>query len=686
MLIIRKLNIDMKNLIYRYSPQIVAVMIFATMLSCSDSFLNEDLIRQRNYDYFSTKEGLIDAVTATYDYYQTPFTAEWGGTITTYGTDEFEVGGDNSNHDWNDYNSNLSPSVITINSNTTLPEAPWNHNYKAISLANLILSRVDNVVTDPALKAKLKGEAAFSRAFSYLHLVEQFGGVPLKLEPSEEVDKFFIRASKEECVNQVIADFRIAYESLPVKETEEGRLYQDVAAHYLAKALLYRTSEINADWNSSYKTNDLAEIVQLTNAVIANHTLANDFRSVFEFTGSDGANEKLSEIIFAAQFSNATTAVEGNQMHMFFSAKYDNVTGGTRDIAGSRPYQRYKTSGYIYDVYDLKNDSRFWKSFKTKINLNNKSAFGQLAGKDPVTGANYTYGYGDLSIIYVINNKSDLRFDKAAAKVNSKHSGVYYLHPQSGKAVPHAHCLWYSDGTSDIASLTNRSFYPMLNKHLDGSRPNHNYTGGARDGILARLSETYLIKAEALIRQLKFSEALSVINIVRERAQFKAGENRSAYTDGSAAYLTNSVGQLNYPDGILVNSFSASNSYYESLLIPETSESSDLTTGISVGKLPSVDEAIIAKLGYASDYDRMMCFLLNERTRELVGEFQRWQDLARTKTLVKRVQAYNSDATPNIKEKHFLRPIPQSYLDAITNESGTPLTPEEKNAMQNPGY
>jgi hypothetical protein len=108
-------------------------------------------------------------------------------------------------------------------------------------------------------------------------------------------------------------------------------------------------------------------------------------------------------------------------------------------------------------------------------------------------------------------------------------------------------------------------------------------------------------------------------------------------------------------------------------------------TVAGISPLPAQDEYIITKLNLTSTYDRMLCFLLDERSRELAGEYLRWQDLSRTKTLVPRAKAFNPEAAPNIQDKHLLRPIPQTFLDGI-QKGGVALTAAEKQAMQNPGY
>lgn len=69
------------------------------------------------------------------------------------------------------------------------------------------------------------------------------------------------------------------------------------------------------------------------------------------------------------------------------------------------------------------------------------------------------------------------------------------------------------------------------------------------------------------------------------------------------------------------------NSYYESLNIPETTAASSLEIS-TYTELPAEDEAILSAVGASGDYERMLHFVLNERSRELYGEFLRWEDLA----------------------------------------------------------
>nr|WP_315153129.1 RagB/SusD family nutrient uptake outer membrane protein [uncultured Flavobacterium sp.] len=640
----------------KYKTLYINLILVATLglsSSCSDSFLEEELTTAYSKDYYNTEAGIQSLVTGTY--YQA-FALEFAGevplTATESGTDEFHAGGDPSNHIWNSYASGLNSFVTVSNANTVAANTNWDNLYVGIGNANQIIESATAIVsTNNAIKKTALGEGHFLRAFNYLKLVSQYGGVPLKLGVSSTVELEFTRATAEQVLAQVIDDFTKAY-GLLENTGGPGKITKDAAAHFLAKAYLTRASEINDSWNASTKTADLEKVVTLSDEVIARHPLANNFVNLWSFTAPDSANEKLPEVILSTQFNSSLLNTGANQQHLYFLSTYDQLPFMQRNVAGGRPFSRLAPTYFTYDVFDKVNDSRFWKSFQTKSIVNKQS------------GTKYVNG--DLGIMYVMNAPTDTRFAKTK-------NAETIIDPKTGKTIPSVFVAYAADKVGLMADVR----FPSLSKHLDGSRIDLTNTRGARDIILARSAETYLMAAEAKIRQNKFSEGLNYINAVRIRAGYKAGENRAAYTDGLAAWTP--AGQNNIPI-----SFIPENSYYESNNIAATTSATNIAIS-GVGTFPAEDQAVITKLGYSSDYDKMLCLVLNERARELCGEFHRWQDLSRTKTLVARAKAYNIEAAPNVKDHHVLRPIPQTFLDGVYSK-GAPLTAAEKTAMQNPGY
>jgi starch-binding outer membrane protein, SusD/RagB family len=629
--------------------------------SCSQDFLEEELTTAYSKDYLKTDEGIQALAIGTYylalnhstDMREVPLTS------TESGTDEFHAGGDASNHIWNSYASGFQSFVAVNNANTVAAHTNWDKLYLGIGNANqLIESAIASTSTKDAIKKTALGEGYFFRAFNYLKLVRQYGGVPLKLKTSNSVELEFTRATAKEVLAQVIDDFTKAY-GLLANTGGPTKVTKDAAAHYLAKAYLTRASEINDSWNSETKTADLQQVVTLSDQVIANHPLAANYANLWDYKAPDGANEKLPELILSASYnSNALTSGE-NQQHLFFLSTYDQLPQMERNTGGGRPFSRLAPTYFTFDVFDNVNDSRFWKSFQTKSAIN-KAASG------------YTNGV-DLGIMYVVNKSTDRsRFAKTN---NGLTDNIVYS--KTGKKIPSVFVAYAADNGNLEAGVR----FPSLSKHMDGARLDFNATKGTRDLVLARSAETYLMAAEAKIRLAKagsgsFADALTYINAVRARAAYKSGEDRAAYTDGSAAVTVAVLGGRN-------SSFMAENSYYESNNIAATTAATSLA--ITYGTYPAEDLAVITKLGYTGDYDKMLCLILNERTRELCGEFHRWEDLSRTKTLVARAKAYNREAAPNVQDKHNLRPIPQTFLDAVF-ASGKPLSAEQKAAMQNPGY
>lgn len=648
-------------------PASVLALMLAIGGACKKSFLDETIITAKTTQDYVTTTGLDGLATGMYQSLRFHFNYEWAYASTNYGVDEFTVGGDATMQMWNSYDANLNSSTGDVKN-------VWDNMYGAINSANILIQNVP-LYYDGANKNTRLGEGYFMRAFNYFKLVNQYGGVPLKLVPSESVEFEFPRNTAQEVFDQILSDMKQAYDLLPATAAQRGRITKWAAAHFLAKIYLFRASEANDSWNSATKASDLDNVIKYGTDVINNsgHKLATNFKDLWEYTAPDGANETNAEIVLSAQFSNnvSTQGRYGNQIHLYYPSVYQNLAGMSRDLAGGREFQRMRSTDYAMDVYDRVNDSRFWKSFKTRYLCNNPNGapkWTKTYAPTPADSGKVKFTGGQESILYIVNNAGDTRYTSDNINYRAPHMFVRYFNGEAANLL---------GGHGNYAA----SRYVGLSKFADGSRADVASQFGRRDGILARLADTYLLVAEAYGRKGLYSDALPFINAVRDRAAYKDGEDRSAYVDGGGAYKNNTAANT-----ATYVSYSDKNTYYESnnnMAVTMVSTLSDLHLN-SVNDIFTSTRDFYDKLNAGSDADKFLNFILNERSRELMGELMRWEDLARTRTLVTRCVNFNAAAKPSAG-KDYLRPIPQSFLDAIKTD-GKPLTAEEKTAMQNPGW
>ena len=677
---------------------LMASVTGSSITSCSESFLDENLTTQHSTDRFKTQEGLDELVTGAYQKLKFKFNYIWGIQCYNMGVDEF-TDANNVIPAWNHYSQDLNSSENAAN------QPIWDNYYGLVEPANILIQNIPQYYnqSSPTYNTRL-GEAHFLRAYAYFELVKQFGGVPLKLVPSTSAETYFTRNSAEEIYTQVIADFGEAYRLLPDKGESIGRINKYAAAHFLAKAHLFRASELYSDWNSNYIASDLDAVIQYGSEVVDAHPLCNDYVELWDYEQPNGANEKVSEVILAAQFSNdeSTWGRYGNQMHLYYPAVYQ----GKRDISGGREFSYVSATEYTMQVFDRVNDSRFWKSFITCYGANEtKSAPTWTAEDMPYAPAGVKEGDkrfsgGELGMKYIVNDPGDNRYEKYPnapaytvlkdGKMCNTYTYVRYFKGQE-------HSWNINEKTGNYYDIIPHKRSVALSKFRDGYRVSIASQFGTRDAIIARSADDVLMVAEAYIRkgEANYDKAVEWMNKLRERAGYKTGEDRSKNVDGGQAYKNNPYcsgkGGGHSSEGAI---YWEENTYYESNNIEQETTASTKTTmklnSVADVYNSTVDTPIYNELGCTSNADKMMCFLLNERTRELCGELQRWEDLARTKTLDARWHKFNDGASRGLgefkSEKHYYRPIPQAFLDGITNSNGSALSNEEKKAMQNPGY
>jgi len=457
---------------------LMTAALLAGLAACVD--LNEHLVSGLANQPYNSPQVFDALVNATYEPLRSFWAQERGFTVTEFGTDIFTKGADGSHKFINDYTTQL-------NADESFFRDTWDDFYRAINTANAVIGRAPVVDMDSTRKAQRVAEARFLRALYYFVLVQMYGPVTLTLQETESVTTEATRAPVDSVYDAIIADLRYAEANLDYASVDYGRVTKGAAQHLLAKVYLTRLRSDDSATDEALKqqAGDFANAADYAQRVIASgrYRLLPRFADVFDFS-----NERNAEVIWSVQFTtDPLTTGNGNQGHLFFLMEYDVMPGMKRDIANGRPFKRFRPTPFLLGLYDRTKDSRYDAQFRHVWYANNTATIPKDASGVP------KFQLGDTAI-YVSATDSD------SVLVQLRPYRVYT--PRT-----------YAD-----------NIFPSLNKFHDPFRLSINEVHGSRDYLLLRLAETYLIAAEALLRDGRAAEALPFINDVRRRAAISGHE------------------------------------------------------------------------------------------------------------------------------------------------------------------
>ena len=356
-------------------------------------------------------------------------------------------------------NGDLNPS------NFNFSIEMWQANYIVIRKANTLLARIDAVpTTDANLKARLKAEGRFLRAFAYQELIKAFGGVPLITTEQNVSDDLFVpRSSFEECVNFIVNECDEAAPDLPpgYSDSELGRATKGAALALKARVLLYFASPLHNPTNDLQRWKNAADAAKAVMNLQAYTLYPNYYRLFLDKAGNK-------EVIFAKKYGRPGRIHE-TAWKLGMSIQAPAVIGGV--------WGAFHATQNLVDSYEMKN--------------------GKLIGE---AGSGY-----DPQNPYL---NRDNRLDQSLLRNGTAWKGVTVE--------------TFEGGNANMPSNGDRTKTGYgLKKMVDEKyvTPDQVYQGGDNDWIFMRYAEVLLNYAEA---QNEFSgpdqTVYNALNEVRDRA------------------------------------------------------------------------------------------------------------------------------------------------------------------------
>jgi hypothetical protein len=643
-------NINFKNILG-------TVALASLTFSCSNSILDETPRTNYTPDFFKTEEGIQGGLTSLYAHTRY-FYGQYYYMVCESGTDEYTFA---QNSNGNSIDPDLTVgSSSNLNASTSRGDALWNAVYSNINTASGIIENA--AVADKP--ESLISEARFWRAFDYFMLVQTFGGVPLDL--GSGVLKFNTTPSRTSVRNTVpevytqaiFPDLKTAIDNLPDAGRVTGGVTKTAARLYLAKAYLTYAWWLQNSGNiptypetprTDPDGHDAAWYFQQAYN-IALDGINNPGSFGLQPTYYDvnlGQNDRNYEIVLYSdhvqdEYYNGSSLSwsNGNAPENFAGwfttsnyplVKSSGITSVDREASqwGGRPWTALAPP---YEVFtntfaDKTNDSRYDGTFVTVYPCNVDKVQGRV---NPVINANgLPVKSGEPIFTFLDEENPNVVYPSGAGD-----SGI-------GGGILQGRADWVIN-----PSGISRIFYPGLWKlgpyrTDNGTGLGQPNGGSTRPWNIAKFSELYLIAAEANVKGATGSmSARDLVNVLRARAGKWRYSNNGQWSMGG--------------DGTKI---------------------ADYSTVMTAATPASID----------------IDYILAERSREYFGEGYRWYDLVRTQKWTEYAASYTicgsaaGDHTQveykrNIQPFHYLRPIPQGQLDAMT------MSDTEKATYQNPGY
>lgn len=482
----------MKN-INIYKKLWLLLIVFSVTTACNE----EEFLEEVPQDFFSPENAYVtfsdyqSALTDLYARVRSIHYGDEGNQVTNFvyflGTDIIREARGNSTSRFSDYNVFMEPT------NGNVIEWHWQQWYKIISNANTIIDRVAETDLEQSEKDLITAEAKFFRGLSYRYLVYLYGGVPLVTSEITGIKNDFVRATKEEVLNQIAADLEEAAAVLPAIDqvSAPGKVSTLIAQHFLAETYI--------------------SLGRFDDAITAASVVIDDPNTDLMTTRFGSRATENPGDPYWDLFRRGNQNLEANTEALWVIQMEIDVPGGYLGSSGGDYNKLERWAGPVLWIKGLDPDGNEGMLNVARSNYN-------CGGRGVSFMRNTDYWINDL---WMSDFDNDIR--------NASHNIVrdmLYNNPASA---------WFGMSAIENPGSTYANdpwrWYPYPTKiTTPGNHPDELYedkelltlqsSAGStyRDMYLLRLAETYLLRAEAYLGNNDLTNAAEDINEVRERA------------------------------------------------------------------------------------------------------------------------------------------------------------------------